>query len=693
MSFYVPLSIKYRPKNLDDIIGQDKFVSIIDYIIKQQKLHYAYIFSGTRGVGKTTLARIIAKLINCESLIKAQENSLVKACGVCKFCSLMSQQNVESPDIIEIDAASNTSVENMRNIIESTEYLAISKYKVFIIDEVHMLSKSAFNAFLKTLEEPKNNTIFILATTEIEKVPLTIISRCQRFDLSEISTFDITKLLKKICTLENVAYEDQAIEIIAYLANSSARDGLSLLEQAINYAQSKESKELSFSIVSNLFSIISNKELIKIIDNILSGNILNICIIIKNLNIMVLVSQLLDLLSSLIKIKLYNKSANDNTLIAATSFPEFNFNDTFSSKRNVQRVSSDNIETQNIKDFNDIQVNIIKNYSLDIITLANKIEINQINTIWQILVNNLENLKTITNKISYFEVLVSSIIDAVLEKSYLINQKNQDNYSQIKAINDVKSIAANDIKSIFEITKTSNTTFNANADALKENNINIQAASSSHAIIDFASSNTSVNSASVASVLSQPFSNTTSAASFPNAATIATVASSSAINSNDLVSSSINTNSNDLVSSSVNINSSSLASSSSAASLSSKVNTKLRINNALENNLLNNSILNQLIKNLNDLYEFEIYYFLMNYCNINFNNKVIEIYIIKNDLITIKKLKTFLSKQDYVTFQYFMKDNINSLKLDLQEAFALSNNAKILSGYFNYKLLDVVHQV
>ena len=228
---YRVLARKYRPQGFKSLIGQEALVRTISNAIAQNKLAQAYMLTGIRGIGKTTSARIIAKALNCIGP-DGKGGMTPDPCGVCKHCQDIA--NGSHVDVIEMDAASNTGVDNIREIIEGARYNPLSaRYKIYIIDEVHMLSKGAFNALLKILEEPPERVKFIFATTEIRKVPVTILSRCQRFDLKRIDTATLANYFKEICEKENVSYEENAIALIAKAADGSVRDGLSLLDQAI----------------------------------------------------------------------------------------------------------------------------------------------------------------------------------------------------------------------------------------------------------------------------------------------------------------------------------------------------------------------------------------------------------------------------------------------------------------------------
>jgi DNA polymerase III subunit gamma/tau len=222
------LARKWRPKSFETLVGQPHVVRALTNALEQQRIHHAYLFTGTRGVGKTTLARIIAKSLNCETGITA------KPCGVCNACTEIDKGRFV--DLLEVDAASNTQVDAMRELLENAQYAPTAgRFKVYIIDEVHMLSKSAFNAMLKTLEEPPAHVKFILATTDPQKVPVTVLSRCLQFNLRQIASPIIIAHLQEVLTQENIPFEMTGIQLIARAAEGSMRDALSLTDQAIAY--------------------------------------------------------------------------------------------------------------------------------------------------------------------------------------------------------------------------------------------------------------------------------------------------------------------------------------------------------------------------------------------------------------------------------------------------------------------------
>lgn len=263
---YLVLARKYRPQNFDELIGQEVLVTTLTNAIKNNRLHHAYILTGIRGIGKTTTARIIAKTLNCSSV---DSQSSAKACGICDNCRLITASKHQ--DVIEIDAASRTGVDDIREIIDSIAYSPVTApYKIYIIDEVHMLSNNAFNALLKTLEEPPAHVKFIFATTEIKKVPITILSRCQRFDLRRLDEKEIANHLEKILHKENLRAEDYALELIAKMSEGSVRDALSILDQAL--ATNNHQEFLSAELVEKMLGLNDKMKVIDLFESLLSGD-------------------------------------------------------------------------------------------------------------------------------------------------------------------------------------------------------------------------------------------------------------------------------------------------------------------------------------------------------------------------------------------------------------------------------------
>ena len=258
------LALKYRPKIFKDLIGQEIIAETIYNSIKHDRSANAYLFTGIRGVGKTTIARIVAKSLNC---LKGIDNLCSE--DLCENCNAISNSN--HIDVLEMDAASKTGVDDVRDLIEFSRYgPTSSKYKIFIIDEVHMLSKQAFNALLKTLEEPPEYLKFIFATTEIKKIPVTVISRCQRFDLSRVNSNDLFKFIKDVKNKENGNINDEALKLIVKISEGSVRDALSLLDRAL--ISKNEKKELNLKDAQKIFGYFDKSYLISLFKFLLEGN-------------------------------------------------------------------------------------------------------------------------------------------------------------------------------------------------------------------------------------------------------------------------------------------------------------------------------------------------------------------------------------------------------------------------------------
>ena len=257
------LALKYRPQTFDDLIGQDVVAETISNSIKANKVPNAYLFTGIRGIGKTTTARLVAKSLNCSKGI----DNLCKD-DLCENCMAISNSN--HIDVLEMDAASKTGVDDVRDLIEFSRYgPTTAKYKIFIIDEVHMLSKQAFNALLKTLEEPPEYLKFIFATTEIKKIPITVVSRCQRFDLSRIKSLELFNFIKKIKDKENGNASDEALKLIVKISEGSVRDALSLLDRALLTLD--KDKELDLTSAQKIFGHFDKSQLISLFQLIFEG--------------------------------------------------------------------------------------------------------------------------------------------------------------------------------------------------------------------------------------------------------------------------------------------------------------------------------------------------------------------------------------------------------------------------------------
>ncbi len=264
---YQVLARKYRPHTFHDMIGQDVLIRTLTNAINSERIAHAFILTGIRGVGKTTTARIIAKALNCIGT-DGNGKATPTPCGVCTHCKAISEGR--SQDVLEMDAASHTGVNDIREIIENSRYRPVStRFKIYIIDEVHMLSNSAFNALLKTLEEPPAHVKFIFATTEIRKIPITILSRCQRFDLKRVDTSALRKHFSEVIAKEGFEAEDNAVKLIANVSGGSVRDGLSILDQALALSKG----HLSEATVREMLGLADVEHVYDLYEHLLKGEI------------------------------------------------------------------------------------------------------------------------------------------------------------------------------------------------------------------------------------------------------------------------------------------------------------------------------------------------------------------------------------------------------------------------------------
>ncbi|HQT63460.1 MAG: DNA polymerase III subunit gamma/tau [Acidocella sp. 20-57-95] len=266
---YRVLARKYRPTTFDDLIGQDGLVRTLRNAFAMNRIAHAFMLTGVRGVGKTTTARILARALNCTGP-DDQGGPTPDPCGVCANCvAILADRH---PDVVEMDAASNTGVDDVREIIEATRFKPLSaRIKVFIIDEVHMLSRNAFNALLKTLEEPPPHVKFVFATTEIRKVPVTVLSRCQRFDLRRVAVAELSAHFARIAKLENIAIAAEALDHIARAADGSVRDGLSLLDQAIARG-SEDGTEITAEMVAEMLGLADRGYVFDLMEAVMAGD-------------------------------------------------------------------------------------------------------------------------------------------------------------------------------------------------------------------------------------------------------------------------------------------------------------------------------------------------------------------------------------------------------------------------------------
>ena len=392
---------KYRPQNFSELIGQEVLVQTLTNSMRNNRLHHGYILTGIRGVGKTTTARIIAKTINCLDP-KAIENAM--ACGGCENCRLISAS--QHQDVIEIDAASRTGVGDIRQIIDSIAYAPVmAKYKIYIIDEVHMLSNQAFNALLKTLEEPPSNVKFIFATTEIRKVPVTILSRCQRFDLRRLDESEISQHLANILVKENFQADKEALMMIAKAGEGSVRDSLSLLDQAL--AINNHQPQLSLDLIEKMLGLNDQTKIVDLISKIMIGE-LNLAL--KTFNeIYSVTSDISQLVSDLQEIV--------HKITACKTIENYQ----------LEGLSTSNIEI--------------------IVDLSKKISVNNLIRIWQLLVKAKGEIDQSTSQKINFEMLLIKLchlvsipdLTKILVELKNIDQPNIDssnhNSAQVKDVN------------------------------------------------------------------------------------------------------------------------------------------------------------------------------------------------------------------------------------------------------------------
>ena len=387
------LALKYRPQTFDQLIGQKVIAESIFNSIKNNKIPNAYMFLGIRGSGKTSTARIVAKALNCE-------NGVEKLCteNFCESCkSIIDGNNI---DILEIDAASKTSVDDVRELIEFSRYKPTSaKYKIFICDEVHMFSKSAFAALLKTLEEPPSYLKFIFASTDVKKIPVTIISRCQRYDLSRVNSSELFEYLKKIKNLENGKISDEAIKLIVKLSEGSVRDSLSLLDRAM--LMENNGKELSLKDAQKIFGYFEKSKIIDLIEQILEGNEES-------------------------SLKLFRDIYNSGVE------PKVILNEFLEALYYLKNIEYVNLNGTNF-DLNDKEFDKIKN-------LSKKILKKDLLLFWQFTLNNLDKIDIIKNQYQFIEMfLIRCLHLKNILKSGENNEKNSDKKSTNLEENTIKN--------------------------------------------------------------------------------------------------------------------------------------------------------------------------------------------------------------------------------------------------------------
>ncbi len=380
------LALKYRPQNFDDLIGQEVVAETIQNSIRAQKTPNAYLFTGIRGVGKTTTARIVAKALNCT-------NALENKCNVkCNNCEPIT--NSIHIDVLEMDAASKTGVDDVRELIEFSRYApTTAKYKIFIIDEVHMLSKQAFNALLKTLEEPPEYLKFIFATTEIKKIPITVVSRCQRFDLSRVKSNELFEFIKKIKDKENGKVSDAALKLIVKISEGSVRDALSLLDRALISLEANV--ELDVNEAQKIFGHFDKSQLIDLFELLLKGEENKVINIYR---------------------KIYDQGVEPKVFI----------NDFLELIYYFKNIESLTLESTNFS-LNDEEFLRIKN-------ISNKIDTKTLILFWHFTISFLEELEIVSNQHLSVEMF---LIKLMYLKSMNIKEEIEENFDNKNSVNQI----------------------------------------------------------------------------------------------------------------------------------------------------------------------------------------------------------------------------------------------------------------
>ena len=397
------LALKYRPQTFDDLIGQDVVAETISNSIKANKVPNAYLFTGIRGIGKTTTARIVAKSLNCSNGI----DNLCKN-ELCENCTAIANSN--HIDVLEMDAASKTGVDDVRDLIEFSRYgPTTAKYKIFIIDEVHMLSKQAFNALLKTLEEPPEYLKFIFATTEIKKIPITVVSRCQRFDLSRIKSLELFNFIKEIKVKENGNASDDALKLIVKISEGSVRDALSLLDRALLTLD--KDRELDLTSAQKIFGYFDKSQLISLFELIFEGK----------------EKQVLNIYR-----EIYNQGVE----------PKIFINDFLELLYYFKNIDSLNIDGTNFS-LNDEEFNRIQ-------AISGKVNSETLILFWQFTIKTLEELDIVSNQHLSMEMFLIRLIHLKGIKK-LLNIDNEEIPEQRESINHATPLQKKEDNDLFGI--------------------------------------------------------------------------------------------------------------------------------------------------------------------------------------------------------------------------------------------------
>ena len=397
---YKVLSRKHRPKKLKEVIGQDFTVQTLTNAFAKEKLAHAFLFTGIRGVGKTTIARIIAMGLNCETENKPTANP----CGICSNCKAILQDRYE--DVLEIDAASNTGVDDVREIISSLKYRpSKGSYKVFIIDEVHMLSNSAFNALLKTIEEPPSFVKFIFCTTEMQKIPITIVSRCQKYNLNRVTLTALCKHLEKIAELEKLDISKEAIRVIVNNSEGSIRDSLTILDQCI---LSFDNENIDVEMVNQTLGLTSQSFLLDLYINIVNGDIIN---------------------ANNVLHYIYNNGAAPKQIIDDLLNVTYSLISSLAAKKNIEIYEKDKFQT-----------------------IIDKCDIPFLNQVWHMLLRGKDEVNKVSHQMEALEILIIRIAysSQLPTLETIVKKIKEDNNNELNLdIGDTN--IGNDIKKILDV--------------------------------------------------------------------------------------------------------------------------------------------------------------------------------------------------------------------------------------------------